>query len=321
MAIKRADRQQRWRLLGYIAWFQAVFVVMLYWTFPVEAFQDRIQRHLQGTLSQALGQQVQVSVGRMSLWRLSGLRLKQVQVKLPPSDGKLAAKIDLDHMQARLALFSSLVGDRTISWGMGMQKQSLTGLVSIDNQGSISFFSLDIPKMQLDQLRILNVLTGLPVQGELTATTRVKVGDGAKTLHGSLDLSWQKAAVGPGNLVLPAAFGLGDTLQLPAVQLGNVAVQADAQQGKAQLQKLEFAGGDVQVNVTGEGKLRKKWQRTALSGKGWFLLSPAFLKKNPSLQALMGVSPQLRRAKDKQGRYAFSVRGSVHRPQFSFGRG
>ncbi|MEM7589261.1 MAG: type II secretion system protein GspN [Myxococcota bacterium] len=321
MATKHADKQKRWRLVGYVVWFQVVFCIMLYWTFPIKTFQGQAQQHLQNALSQAMGKQVKVAIGSMSLWRLSGLQLRQVRVQIPPSEGKPAAKVDLDRIKARLVLFSSLVGDNTFAWQTSLQGQSLAGSVSVNNKGSVSFFSLDIPRMQLDKLAVLSAVTGLPAKGELQAAARLQVGDGSKTLKGSFNLSWQKAAVGPGNLVLPAALGLGDTLQVPAVQLGGVAIQANAQQGKAQLQKLQFAGGDVQINVTGEGKLRKSWRRSALSGKGWFRLSPDFLKKNPGLQALLGVSPQLRRAKDDQGRYAFSLRGSVRRPQFSLGKG
>ena len=324
MATMHADkqkRQKRWQLLGYVMWFQVVFCVMLYWTFPITVFQGQIQQHLQNILSQAAGKQVQVAVGDVSLWRLSGLQLKQVRVQMPPSEDKPAVKIDVDRIKARLVLFTSLVSDKTISWGVDMHRQSLGGSVSVNKKGSVSFFSLDIPKIQLDKWPVLSVVTGLPAKGELQAAAHLQVGDGSKTLKGSFDVSWKKAAIGPGDLVLPAALGLGDTLQVPAVQLGGVTVQANAQQGKVRLQKLQFAGGDVQVNVTGEGKLRRSWRRSALSGKGWFRLSPDFLKKNLGLRALLGVSPQLRRAKDGQGRYAFSLRGSVRRPQFSFGKG
>ncbi|MEM7402520.1 MAG: type II secretion system protein GspN [Myxococcota bacterium] len=319
MATKQTNKRSRWHLLGYAVWFQLLFVVMFYWTFPIKSFQGQLQQQLQSALSGAMDQQVQLSIGSMSLWRLSGLRLKQVQLKLPNDDGEPTTTIDFDHMQARLDLLSSLIGNTTISWGVRLHQQSIDGQLSVNKQSNVSFFSFNISKMQLDKVALLTAMSGLPTKGELTANARMQLGNSAKDLQGSFHLSWQQAAIGPGNMVLPAFAGIGGALQLPAIQLGNITIAANAQQGKLQLQKLEFSGGDLQADIKGDGKLRSNWQRTALSGKGWFLLAPEFLKKNPSLKAILSMSPQLQRAKDEQNRYPFSVRGTIAWPQFSFG--
>lgn len=319
------DKLTRFKLSGYVLWFTATFFFMLYQTFPIASFQEHVQGLLASTLRQTLPgrNDVQVWVEDLALWRLSGLRLNNVRVRVRQR-GKAnspSVQLDLDRVRARVGLLPLLIGSTSVSWNLILQKQSLSGAVSTNKAGQLTALRLRVPNMDLSHIDLLPAALGVPLQGKLRLTADLNLSDGKPAnLSGSLALSATQMGIGPGPLALPKSSPLGSSLDIPAVALGNLTVRARGEKGTLKISELKLTGGDAEADITADVKLNNTFTRGRLNGKGWFRLSPALFKKQQGLEDLLELSPELQRAKDAKGRYAFKLQGTVRRPNFVLGK-
>ncbi len=319
------EKLKRFKVLGYVLWFNTVFFFMLYWTFPIASFQEHVQGFLAATLRQNLPgrNNVHVLIEDLALWRLSGLQLSNVQVQLQQRGSVSASptQITLDRLRARVALLPLLLRRTSISWDLTVQKQFFSGAVSTNKEGKLMALRLRAPKADLSKINVLTSALGVGLQGKVHLNADFNLPQGkVADLWGSLTLTATQLGMGQGPLTLPKSSPLGSSLDIPAVALGNLTMQAQSSQGKLRVSKLQLTGGDAEAKITADVKLNKRLTRSKLSGKGWFYIGPALFKKQQGLEDLLELSPELQKAKNSKGRYAFKLKGTVGQPDFAFGK-
>ena len=138
-------------------------------------------------------------------------------------------------------------------------------------------------------------------------------------------LTVKNASVGPGNIKALSALG---GFEIPVVDLGTLEVDIPIKQGKGTIAGAKVDGKDVQLELFGDLFVKGKLQQCRLDIDGFFQPTASFLEREKKFQSLLelgekmggmsGVS--LPRAKDEEGRYYFSIKGSVEAPNAALAR-
>lgn len=278
--------------------FVVFFVFGLYVTFPGQALNASIAKLIASSFfskaSASLGQPAEVTIGHVSLWRMSGVELSKVTIKEPTGPNNLESIWNVDSLKVRIGLLSLLTSNRKIVFDSDFYGANLEGSLWLSKDNQLSAASLYVDGLDIKQVPKLR--EKIPVsQAILSLDTEMDFGaNPSQDGKGYMDLKLQGVevfGVKPGNLVLSINFEKG--------------------QGKSTPIKL------VSEDVNGEASLGLELARdlmaSRLEGNGWFKFTPEFEKKNSIL--VSNLSPR----KDATGQYPFRIYGSLSSPIASWG--
>ncbi|MFH1810861.1 MAG: type II secretion system protein GspN [Pseudomonadota bacterium] len=304
----------RWlRMLGYAGFFGLCFVISLYLTFPMSAIKPRVVDMLQKAVQQAgpqpgrYGTQAEVQIERVDIYRLTGLELTRLSVRLATTEPDPGPTWEFDRARARLQLLPLILGHQRVGFDVDLYDGNLSGSALVVDQ-NLAELDAELEGVAVGKVPVVLAALGVPLEGLIGGTVDLKLGKDPKEAKGTIVLQGQGHVLGPGEFKIP---GLTGGLTVPAIDLGVLDVQVEVADGKARVKPAGLKGKDVEVASDLTLTLRSPLGRSTAAGALEFRLAEAFLKANEKFQPILDFTPQLKRAKDKDGSYHFKLAGSL----------
>ena len=298
MKLPRLPVLEGWKKrAAYGAFFALAFLLALQRTFPADAVRERL------TL-EAAAQGWQVRMNDIVPSGFAGVRMRGVT--LESRDG---TRIPVEEARASLRLWPLLAGRRSLAFELELFQGRLAGVVEAGR--GVQRLALHAEGLDLATAAPLKQATGLDLAGVLGADLDVTLDpkDQQKTA-GRIELSVEGAGLG-GQVLIP---GMQGGFTIPRASLGIVTGQATVKAGKAEFEKLEARGADLEA--TGEQlyfMVQPRLEFAPLFGRARVKVADAFWQKAPALRAVAEAALASSRRPD--GSWQFQVYGSLGHPQ------
>jgi len=317
------------KVAGYVAWFCAFFVVGVYLTFPLDEAKGAIINLVETQLGKGKqGQHGVDPVVQLGSLHLSGFGVaaERVSIQMPSRNPDPGPTIDLDELSVGVRPWSLLSAAKTVVVDADLYGGSLSAVVSADAKGAVHDADIEGEDIDLGKIPLLLERVGIPLTGKLEIDAELDLGENPeKDGEGSVRLTVKNATVGPGNIKALSALG---GFEVPTVDLGNLVVDIPVKQGKGSIASARLDGKDVQLELFGDLFLKGRLQQSRVDIDGYMQPTAAFLEREKKFQSLLelgekmggmgGVS--LPRAKDEEGRYYFSIKGTLEAPNPTLAR-
>jgi|GEM_PF-5262740 len=290
----------KWPL--FVVFFVFVFAVSMQLTFPNVALKNFVTTQLEDKLfaqNQTWKTPPRVRVGEASLWRLSGVDLRQLQIEEGSRDeigSSPGTKWMIDTLQVRFGILAFSFGGYRIGVNLDAYGASASGSFDI-NKTTKQVDSLWIEAEDLDLSKMAGLASkiGLPLEGIASISLDFDAGANlAQDASGSLTLSVDNLGV---------KFGQSE-------KLGKLDAEFEITNGRATSKSFKIAGTDFSAEANISAKLQKDVMRSILEGKASAKPTDAFAKKAPA------VTLALKNFGERQadGKYLFALAGTIGSP-------
>lgn len=288
--------------LAGLALFVIVFLLGLRVHFPGEAARDRLAFEIQ----ESSGGAWLLSGSAARPYRVVGLAMDDV-VLFKRDTRRRGGEEDMDavpfvrfeHLAARPLWLGLLKGERAAALDIGMLGGDLD--VQLRSGERIQRLVLDGADMDISRLPLegdewsVNALGTLSVEGDLRLGTEdVKESEGSLRIEVT-DLVFQEATI------------MGMTLEPTPFTESKLAFEV--KEGRAEVTEGRFASEPVTIVVSGEIVLNKAWERSRLR----LDLEVTFSEQFDTMAKMV---PDLKSARDEDGKYHFKVSGTLDNPRF-----
>jgi type II secretion system protein N len=330
--------------LGYPGWFALCFFVSLYLTFPL----DMVRPMVMSVLEDALGKGKQgrygvdpvVKIDGLTLWRMSGVRLSRVSLQLGSTDPDPGPVLELDSLGVRVGLIGMLVNSPRVYFDADLYGGDLSGSVALtgDEQAAdelygnvrallkgkpvdLASLSLDVDGIDVARSPPVLAKVGVPATGVLGGKVELALGtDPSQDSSGEVNLKLAQVTLGPGELAIPVP-GLTGGLSVPLIDMGDFLIKGKIKDGKGAFEELAITGTDLNASANLDVTMGSTVKLSRLKGEGYFQVSNDFLDKNSKFKTILDFAAPLKKARDDQGRYQFSVAGTLDKPRFDLASG
>ncbi len=296
--------------LAAIGWGGVMFLIGLYVTFPAIAARERVVYEF-GEWSR---NEYAVDIGDLSLWRLSGVDLSDVTfytVKKgrktkdePDPPRERTPMLHLDGLAVRAAPISMLMGKDALAFVAEIYGGALSGEFAQSDAGvEVSFDGgdIDLGKLPVATDKMTLNLVGI-ASGEADLTFDAT---DVKNSSGFLKLSFEGLGLAADSAV--AGFGL------PEVSFSEAGVAFEIKDGKLAVTEGTFASDTLNATLSGDIVLNKKLVRSRNRLELLFSLPD-------DLDKLAQIAPDLKRARDDDGKYHVAIGGTILSPTVRFSR-
>jgi type II secretion system protein N len=169
---------------------------------------------------------------------------------------------------------------------------------------------------------MLSAGLGLPLGGELGGQVELFLPQGQMSkAEGKFDLSVQNFTAGDGKAKIR------NTIALPRLNAGNLVLQAEATDGRLEIQRFGANGKDFELDAEGRLRLREPFDKSSVSVDASFKFKEAYTTKSDLTKSLFGspdskvpalfdMDPMVRKAKQPDGSYSWHVSGLLAKPNF-----
>jgi len=308
------QKLDRWKVIaGYVAFSVAVFVVLLYLTFPYEALGKRVS-------DEASNQGLSLTFSGLGAG-FFGLSASSMQIskRLEAGEDSSAEPVVVRSVKIRPSLFPL-----ALAFGGNVFGGRVRGSMGGSSDVSI--------RVQLDGLNAaderLKTLSGLDLAGKARGRLSLDVPKApttplAKTREpdlsqakGSLSLNVDQLAVNGGTLKIPID-GEMTPMDLPRIAIGDVEAKINFQKGLGTIEKFQAKGSDVDLFATGTVKLSKRLEYSEPNVDVRMKLEPDFTKRLGIVAVGFSTLPE-----DKQnpGYRLAKLTGFLGKPAFGPGR-
>jgi type II secretion system protein N len=308
--------------VGYPLFYLVCLVVFASLTFPYDALRARIVASYNDDQRESNGLH-ELQIESASGYFLTGLRLSGVTWLSGSAEaGKPTTKLSLDEVRVRYAILPALFGGSRIDFGAHAFGGDARG--SLGTHGDDRTVDLTLDAIELSKIPPLTGLLGVPFDGKLDGTARLRLPDGKMTkATGQVAFDAKNLAVGDGKAKIQGA------LALPRVEVGPLVLTADAKDGSLRINKLSASGKDVDVQGEGRVSLRDDLSESNLDVQIRFRINDAYRGKNDVTKSLFGApgtsgqglfelaDPRVKQSKRADGFYAWAVRGTVGHTDFA----
>lgn len=328
------------KLASYPLFYLAALVVFGYLCFPFDQLKSRIiaefDRLQQAERRRAPSSKaaMRLELGELDSYWLSGIEVREAKLTIPP-DTKTAKKssrlpvgtakssadeeppkpsvITVDRAHARVRLLPLLLGRVRVDFGLDAFGGEIYGSLPYGADGDVE---VTIEDLQLGEVQPLQALTGLPVLGTVNGELRL-VPKEAKfsKADGKLELTIQRVVIGDGKAKLQG-------VALPAAQVGDFAISADAKDGVLKIDEITATGRDFELTGDGRVRIRENWNRSRADIYLKFRFTDGYRDKNDTTRSLLGepgskapaileFEPRIKRSKTADGFYGWQVHGPL----------
>ncbi len=293
-----------------------VFSVM---TFPYDRLKERIVTQFNQQQQRSSAPQ-ELSIDELDSWWITGVRAKGVRLTTPsPEPDKPPIRLEIDEAKARISILPLLVGKRAVSYNLSLADGTVSG--SYEESGKDRAVEVVFDGVDVGRVGPVTAQLGVPLDGKIHGSIKLQLPEGkASKGTGAINLDIRDMAVGDGKAKIK------NMLALPKLQLGTIALVAEAKDGTLKVSKLGASGKDVDLN--GEGRIQMKELATEalLEMSIKFKIGDAYRKKNEQTKMIFGepgskIPPlfdsvsQMKPGLD--GYYAFNLRGTLGNPKTS----
>ena len=222
------------KVVGYIAWFLAAFVVGVYLTFPL----DEAKGAIIGLVETQLGKGKQGQHGVDPVVQLGSLHLsgfgvaaERVSIQMPSRNPDPGPTIDLDELSVGVRPWSVFSDAKTVVIDADLYDGSVSAVISADAKGAVHDADIEVEDIDLAKIPLLLERIGIPLGGTLELDADLELGASPeKDGEGSVRLTVKKATVGPGNIKALSALG---GFEVPVVDLGTLVVDIPSSKARA----------------------------------------------------------------------------------------
>jgi type II secretion system protein N len=308
-------RKLRWVI--YPTAFGLVFLFGAYCTFPKEVVREMAESAITG-MALGIGPKnrglPQVSMKDVSLWRFSCVQLDGLKIEWP---GKLPLPpviMEFENIKARLGIFSSLAGSRSVSSTLELYDGDVDIDVKIDKKTGLSLLYVDGSDVNLSKMTFLESALGASFKGIATiAIDMAAKSDMTKDGIGFIRVNLDNLVFGPGVINMPMG-GFVSSLTVPALNLGKLAIDLSLDKGVFDSKAFSLTGGDLEADLKLTITLGKSPALSKVDGSGWFSVKREFVNSNETLKMLFDLIPELRAAEQGDGKVGIVIRGTLSRP-------
>jgi len=308
-------------IVGYPLFYVFCLAVFLPLTFPYDKLRDRVVASFNADQRASNGQQ-ELQIDDMSGYWLSGARVKGVRLlSLPTEPGKPPGKIEIEEASVRYGILPALIGHSDLSFHVNAFGGEASG--SYDLHGNNKSVDVSLDSIDIGQVDPLVQVLGVPLHGSLGGTIRLEMPEGkASKGSGSVALEIKDVSVGDGKAKLKGAIAL------PRIDVGTVTLSGEAKDGTLKISKLVAGGKDVELQGEGRVVMREMATDSLCDAQVRFKINDAYRSKNDMTKSLFGapnstmpalfeLDPKVKQSKRADGFYAWALRGSLGRPDFS----
>lgn len=311
--------------VGYPAFYLFCLVIFAYFTFPYEMLRDRIVAEYERTSgSSSTGETRQLDIETIEPYWLSGLRavgIRLVTTTPPasPDDKPKRSALDIDEAYGRVQLLPLLLGRTSISFGADAFGGTLEGVFS--RKGDEERLKAEISGIDLAFLTPFLPSSALPMGGIVDGTVDFVLPERKlQKANGLLDLTITDSYVGDGKAKIQGA------LALPRMNLGDLVLSAEANEGVLKLGKVATSGRDLEFSMEGKLTLRDPFAESIYDMQLRFKLADAYRTRNEVTKSLFGspdskvpalfeMDPKVKQSKRADGFYSWQVSGLFRAPQ------
>ncbi len=287
------------RPAAYVAFFTASFFVALHFTFPVEAVKERL-------ILEAAAQGWVLRMNDLSPYGLAGVRAREVT--LQTRDG---TRIPVEQVRASLRAFPLLVGRRALVFDADLFDGNVSG--STEQGRAAQRLQLKASGIDLAKVGALRKSTGLDLAGTLGADVDVTLDSDVAKSSGHLEVTVKSAAVQGGEIAVP---GMTGSLTVPRIALGTVNVHGAVKGGRAEFDRLEARGDDVEISADQlYAQLQSRLEFSPLTGRARLRLNDGFWQRSATASLKPVVEMALASARNRDGSFGFQIYGTLGRPQ------
>ncbi len=256
-----------------------------------------------------------LEVGGVRPWWLPGVAAADVTFftvkKARRKKGEEGPKLErvqilqLDSLAVRAQLLPFLLGKTAVSYQAELLGGSVDGAFARSDSAMELNFEIDeldlgAAPIEKDDLSV-NLLGTLSGQADLVLDT-----EDVKASTGGLELNFDGLKLGEGSKVMG--------IELPVVSFSTAGVKLEVKEGKLEVIEGKFDGDLIDMELSGDISLNKKLERSR-NRLELVVTLPEDLDK------LASIAPALKRSRDEDGGFHFSIGGTVLSPTFRPGRG
>ena len=287
------------RIIAYGAFFLASFLICLYATFPWDAVKRRVLQEA----SRELGAQITARSLEPS-W-LTGFQAEGIEVSMEGED----APLSIEQINARVSVLAFLTG----GYGGSLKVPVGDGRIFADVSGDDDKLDItaEVETLELALLPALRYATGLALTGILEVSSDLSLGlSEPSESNGMLKIEGSDLETLEGSKI--------GSFPVPELVLGSLAWDLPLENGKLIVRNQRLTGPNVELGLNGEVVLAKPLNRSLVNLAVRFKPTPAFLKAEPMLGALLR---NIDRYKGPDGFYGYQVSGTLKRPRLTPQRG
>ncbi len=307
--------------VGYPVFYVVCLMLFASLTFPYRRLKEHVVASFNAEQLAASSPQ-ELQIDDMSGYWLSGMRMKGVTLLTASAEvGKPPTRIQIDEATVRYSLLPLLVGNSDMNFDADAFGGDASG--SYDRSGKDRTVDVTLDSIDVGKIQPLVAMLGVPLGGQLGGSVHLTMPEGkASKGTGSVSLEIKDASVGDGKAKIKGA------LALPRVDVGIVTFAAEAKDGVLKISKLVAGGKDLEVQGDGRITMRELATDSLLDMQVRFRINDAYRNKNDVTKSLFGApgstapalfelaDPKIKQAKRPDGFYAWSIRGSLSRPDF-----
>jgi type II secretion system protein N len=293
-----------------VAWGALCFLVGLYVTFPEDAARDRVMYEF----GEWAKDDYALSIGELSLWRLSGVSLDDATVytvkkgrkskENPDPPKERTPIITFDTLSVGVAPFPMLMGKQAVAFVAEIYDGAFDGTYAQSEE--VVELNFDASNIDLSKLPVATETMKLNLKGILGGESDLAFDlTDIKKSTGTLQLEFAGFGLDAGSEV--AGFGL------PEVNFTTASVAFEAKEGKLNVTEGTFDGDVLDATLSGEIVLNKKILRSRNRLDLVFSLPE-------DLDKLAQVAPDLKRARDDEGKYHLTISGTILSPSARFSK-
>lgn len=309
--------------VGYPAFYLFCLVIFAYYTFPYDMLRDRIVAEFERGQGSS-GETRRLEIDAIEPYWLTGLRAVGIRMVITkpaenPDDKPKKSEVYIDEAYGRVQLLPLLLGTRSVSFGAEAFGGTVEGLFS--RKADEERLKLEIAGVDLAFLSPFLPAAAVPIGGVVDGKVDFVIPERkVQKANGLVDLTITDSYVGDGKTKIQGA------LALPRMNLGDLVVTAEANEGVLKLGKVAATGADLDFSMDGKLTMRDPFSESIYDMHLRFKIADSYRTRNDVTKSLFGspdskmpalfeMDPKVKQSKRADGYYSWQISGLFRAPQ------